>query len=557
MSILPFLRLKHGGKVDRHSMMKPPISALFTTPCSKPVSICLVRPPTIANVTFFGEEAVPPLGLAYLAGSLKAAGHDVSAVDAVGEAIHQYSRVSGIPKALLHGLTPSEIAARIDKRTEVIGVSCMFSVEWLSARSVIEEIRRVFPRALILLGGEHINALPEYVLNDCRAADVAVLGEGEETLLDLLKIHSEGGDLAQVPGIFFRRDGAIVSTGRRQRISSIDDIPEPDWSCFPIEVYIENGLTFGANLGRCIPILASRGCPYQCTFCSNPMMWTTKWSARKPENVLAEIRKYRNQYQVTNFDFYDLTAIVKKDWIIAFCKLLIAENLNITWQLPSGTRSEAIDHEVAVHLYQSGCRILNYAPESGSPEELRRIKKMVKIDRMLDSMRAAHKAKLELKVNFIFGLPGAQWSDLWKTLKFVTRLAVLGVEDISTFPFSPYPGSELFATLTAAGKIRLHEDYFNNLLLTYTDLGKSVSFTDNFSARTLRTMGLLTLIYFYGLNFLFRPQRFFKLIFLLLAKESSTKLTMALSNRRKKKTAMELSRKLEKGKVILGELVPH
>src|SRR5439155_4419084 len=108
-----------------------------------------------------------------------------------------------------------------------------------------------------------------------------------------------------------------------------------------IEKYIDNACTYGANLGRSMPILASRGCPFECTFCSSPQMWTTRWSARKPEFVLAEMKKYIQRYCVTNFDFYDLTAIVKKQWIADFCRLLIDERVNVTWQLPSGTRSEA------------------------------------------------------------------------------------------------------------------------------------------------------------------------------------------------------------------------
>jgi radical SAM superfamily enzyme YgiQ (UPF0313 family) len=248
----------------------------------------------------------------------------------------------------------------------------MFSVEWLVVRRLIEAIRRAFPRTLLVVGGEHVTACPDYTLTDCPAIDVGVLGEGEESIVDLAAAHADGRDLATVNGIVFRQGGSLVRTPHRTRIRTIDDIPEPDWTLFPVETYIDNALTHGANLGRSMPILASRGCPYECTFCSSPLMWTTFWTARRPELLVREMKKYMARYGVTNFDFYDLTAIVKKDWILQFGRLLLSEGLQITWQLPSGTRTEVIDAEVSRLLFESGCRIINYAPESGSPPELKR-----------------------------------------------------------------------------------------------------------------------------------------------------------------------------------------
>ena len=96
-----------------------------------------------------------------------------------------------------------------------------------------------------------------------------------------------------------------------------------------------------------------------------------------------------DKYGATNFDFYDLTAIVKRSWIIDFTNLILERKMKFTWQLPSGTRSEAIDDQVSRLLYDSGCRNMSYAPESGSPEVLKRIKKVVKLDRLEESVRGA------------------------------------------------------------------------------------------------------------------------------------------------------------------------
>ena len=153
--------------------------------------------------------------------------------------------------------------------------------------------------------------------------------------------------MTQVNGLVMRQDGKIVRTLPRGRIKAIDDIPWPAWNLVPLENYLSNGLGYGVDLGRSMPLIATRGCPYRCTFCSNPTMWTTKWIARKPNLVLDEIEHYINKYGAENIDFYDLTAIVQKEWIAEFCRLIKKRNLKFTWQLPSGTRSEAIDTEIS------------------------------------------------------------------------------------------------------------------------------------------------------------------------------------------------------------------
>src|SRR5262245_48920917 len=153
-----------------------PLAQAFhaTTRQARPVNVSLVRCPTVSNSGAVGQDAVPPLGLAYIASALRLAGHHVTAVDAVGEAVDQYSRIHGTKYALAHGLSSRQIIERIDPHVEVIGIACMFSVEWLLVRELIESIRAAFPHAHIVLGGEHATACPEYSLEDS-LADVCVL----------------------------------------------------------------------------------------------------------------------------------------------------------------------------------------------------------------------------------------------------------------------------------------------------------------------------------------------------------------------------------------------
>jgi anaerobic magnesium-protoporphyrin IX monomethyl ester cyclase len=257
-----------------------------------------------------------------------------------------------------------------------------------------------------------------------------------------------------------------------------------------------------------MPMLASRGCPYQCTFCSNPNMWGLQWLPRNPRLVVDEMKHWIRMHRVTHFEFYDLTTIVKKSWIMEFTDLLLQENLGVTWALPSGTRSEALDAEVVDRLYRSGCRDLVYAPESGSPETLKRIKKKVHIPKMLDSMTAAANRGIFIKANMIIGFPGQTMKEVAESYWFIVRMAWAGVRDVAVFPFVPYPGSELFFQLIRDGKIVKGGNYEAFLSgNVYNEVSGMTSWSEHISNRRLKLLTVGGMAWFYGFQFLFRPWR--------------------------------------------------
>lgn len=490
--------------------------------------VTLLRPPSLFSSSAVTLNATPPISLAYLAGSLAEAGHQVKIIDAVGEAIEQVYP-AGVGNLLANGLTHEEVLEQIPAETQILGISCLFTHEWPNIRRLAQGIRRVFLEISIVCGGEHITAEPEFSLLDCQAIDWAVLGEGEETLVELSDAINRGEGFEDVAGIAYLVDGKVERTSPRSRIRAVDDIPRPRWDLTPLETYLEKGYSFGVNRGRTIPMLATRGCPFQCTFCSSPRMWTTRWLARSPEKVVAEIKDYIRDYQVTNIDFYDLTAVVRKDWIVEFCNLLIKEDLGITWQLPSGTRSEAIDKEVAGLLYQSGCRNLSYAPESGSPRILKKIKKKIDLECMFKSMREAVESGINVKANIIMGFPGETHGDLLRSFWFIIRAALSGLNDISVWIYSPYPGCELFEELRQKGKIgEFEEEYFISLL-SYSDLKNVVSWNDNLSSTTLKIYRILGMFIFYLMSYASNPMRFLRTVRNLLTHKHESRMEMVLS----------------------------
>jgi len=258
-------------------------------------------------------------------------------------------------------------------------------------------------------------------------------------------------------------------------------------------------------------------------------MWTTLWKGRDPQDVVEEMKFYIEKYQISNFDFYDLTAIVKKKWIVQFCNLLIENDLNITWQLPSGTRSEAIDRDVAKLLYQAGCRNLSYAPESGSNEILVLIKKKIKLDKMIKSMKDCVAEGLSIKVNIICGFPSEKWKHLVETLKFIAHIAWIGCDDMSINQFSPYPGSELFEDLQRANKVKIDEQYFIGLSY-YSSMTNAQSYSNYLSNRDIVIYKLIGTSLFYAINFIRRPWRLFQTLNHVYKGIETTRLEMTLNS---------------------------
>jgi len=347
------------------------------------MKVCLIRPQeAISSESASCNKPMLPLGIAYLASSLIAANHDVQIIDAIGAEPNQYTAYHKQNIRLL-GLNQDNIIKRIDPDVGLIGISIMFSYNWPHIRQLLKDIKQKFSRVPLAIGGEVATSMSEICFQES-PIDICAQGEGEETLIELANVLSLGHDdslLGAVEGIIYRRGYRIEKNVRRNRIADVDQIPRPAWHLFNVQAYQENhfesGLRFD-DAGAVIPMLATRGCPYSCTFCTSPNMWTTRYFTRNPKRVVDELEYNKQCLGATNFPFHDLTAIIHKHWIIEFCNEIIHRNLNIHWQLPSGTRTEVIDDEVSNLLYQSGMKQMAYAAESGSDAMRKHIKKKIK-----------------------------------------------------------------------------------------------------------------------------------------------------------------------------------
>jgi radical SAM superfamily enzyme YgiQ (UPF0313 family) len=482
-------------------------------PSKKARHVTLVRAPLISRLGSFNNEAVPHLGLAYVAGYLRQVGHDVEICDGTAEGLNEVHPLDNHPGFQIQGITIKDLVDRIPPHTDVIGFTSMFSAEWVLLRELIQAVRARFPGKLLVAGGEHFTALPEYCLRDCKALDVIVKGEGEHTLYELIEAYS-AGDYSTVAGIcFLDAEGKFHDNGGLPRIKKLETIPWPYWPEGYLEKFWKAGKSYGVRTERDMPILASRGCPYRCTFCSSPQMWTTKYTLRDIDDLIAEIKHYIEKYKITSIQLYDLTVFTKKQWTIDFCKRLLSEKINLHWSLPSGTRSEVLDEEVLPLLKAANCDYLAYAPESGSKRTLQLIKKRIKPERMVRSIRTAKKLGLVVRTNLIIGFPHERRQDVFQTLWFGVRMALMGVDEAPYFIFSAYPGTEIFAGLLRDQVVALNDDYFMSLVSfngKFSNLfprGVTNRVLSPFELATLR-LGFMLLNY--AISYLLFPERIFR-----------------------------------------------
>ena len=474
--------------------------------------IQILRPFAVFSARSYSTPVTVPIGPAYLAGILEKAGYEVEIVDGIGEGIQQINR-STKGAYIFQGLTVNEILKRIDPNSSVLCISLMFSQEWFHHRELINTIKEEYPDLTIIVGGEHPSAMPEYVLNDCPSIDYLIAGEGELTLLEFLHRYLTKGNLSEIPGVFSKsKTGQFLDNGPSRRISDFSNLPRPAWHLCDLEKFFSGLWSMGIGYGRNILILASRGCPYQCTFCSSPTMWTTRYLLRPVVDVVDEIEFLIEKYQVNSIDFADLTAIIKKDWILEFSNEIKRRNLDFVWQLPAGTRSEALDKDTLKAIYDSGCKYLVYAPESGSEVTLDKIKKQLSLSNLISSTKDAVKIGHTVKVNWVIGFPHENRQDLLKTIFFNIRVALLGVDDCNISIFSPYPGSELFDELQENGTIsKIDDEYFKNLIVQF-DFTFPQSVCPNVSNLEISVYRLIGMSLFYVLSYAIRPIRLWRLI---------------------------------------------
>ncbi len=380
-----------------------------------------------------------PLGLAYLAAQLMKNGFEAKVIDALGLALKKRTDWQGLK---LRGLTVKEIIAMVPKETEFICMSANFTPQHKLYLDLVLSLRKAFPKSRIILGGNEATA--NYARYLEKGADYCILGEAEETLLKLVRAVVEKKSVGSIDGIAFKKAGKPKLNPKTSFINELDKLAFPARRLFPLENYWKAKSSHGPVNKKFTPIISSRGCPFDCSYCSSSVFWQRQWNSRSPENFVQEMQECVDKLGITEFEIEDDNLTLKLDRAKKIFNLIIEKNLNVTWTAPNGVRSENLDRQTLELMKRSGCVLLVLAPESGSQRLLREVyNKRVDLENIAKVAKDCHGLGIKTTAFFVVGLPVETEEDRDETRAYLKRLAKIGVDEVGVFPCMPYPRTEV------------------------------------------------------------------------------------------------------------------
>lgn len=325
-------------------------------------------------------------------------------------------------------------------RPEVVGISGL-----TPEAPMIHEAARVVRAnsdVPIIVGGPHASANPSDVLAN-PAVDIAVIGEGEETFLELLRSLDKLRDISileHIRGIAFRTGtGRIHITQARPFIEDLDSIPFPDWDAVDIHRFWTIPAMSTLGIRPYIPIFSSRGCPFQCTFCHN--LFGKRFRARSPENVIAEIEEAIKRFGLVEIEFLDDIANLKRERLNAIFQGLLDRGLHPRISFPNGIRTDILDHETVSLLAKVGAGEVSVAVETASPRLQKQIRKnldLKKVRRNIDLL-VAH--GIFTRGFFMLGFPTETLEEMLETINFALH-SPLHVAFF--FAVNPFPNTKIY-----------------------------------------------------------------------------------------------------------------
>jgi anaerobic magnesium-protoporphyrin IX monomethyl ester cyclase len=382
--------------------------------------IALVNTPLIAGVAH--HPPFPPLGLAYLAAVLDQDGYEVKIWDCpVCEIDHEKL------KAELASFQPS-----------LVGIGSMTPTIESAFKSAVVA-KEACPDAKVVVGGPHVTFMDKETLAQEPAIDVVVRGEGEETLSELVTHLPNLSGLEDVKGITFRKGDQIIKTPNRPFIQDLDALPRPAFNLLPIEKY--------RILGRkLLPIMSSRGCPFQCSFCVASQMFGAGFRARNPKKVLDELEWLRDEYGAQGISFQDDTLTFNRKRILEICDGIMERKINLRWGC--GTRADVVTKEILAKMQKAHCDEICFGVESGCQRIRDALKKRVSTEQIENAIKWAKEAGIFVTASIILGYPGETKETLMQTLEFIRKVEP---DDVYLCHATPYPGTELRALVERNG----------------------------------------------------------------------------------------------------------
>jgi len=375
------------------------------------------------------------LGLTYLAAVLEEAGFEVRICD----------KYPLSPDTDDEAVLDEELAAEIAQmHPSIVGIT-IHTPMIVERTRLAQALRERLPDALLVAGGHHPSAEPEHLL-DHSDFDVCVIGEGEETLLEIARRIEKGEGrertdwLATIRGVVYKHESQIARTAPRLPVADLDSLPVQALHLLGLEEYDPHPLLRIRSSG----LLTYRGCPMGCVFCMNPQ--GRKVRKRSPSLVVDEMEHVIDRYDIRGFNVYDNLFGLDRRHAAAVCDEIVRRRLDVTWECWTG--GSLVDEELARKMKASGCVRVGFGAESGDDEVLSKARPGFTAAQHLEGIRSLTAAGIPVVPFFIFGLPGESQASVRRTVEFAQQCSV---EEVCLNILRPYPGTAVWNAPEAYG----------------------------------------------------------------------------------------------------------
>ncbi|MDI6741408.1 MAG: radical SAM protein [Smithella sp.] len=387
-----------------------------------------------------------PLGLVCLASYLK----QVFKKQIKIKILDLYALGSGIPTAkdnfyVFGKHDENFIKAELEKlNPDLIGITCNFTAYTLDSLEVASIAKNILPHVPIVFGGAHATMEAENIIKNHISVDYVVRGEGEITLEYFLRYLQGVIPVHDVKGITFRNaQEIVVSNPERELIEDLDILPIPDRTFIDMEFYKESNkkCVWYVRKTPVATIVTSRGCPYNCIFCSTKVVWKKIWRPRSLEKVFEEIEMLVSQDGIKEIVINDDQFFTRRDRIDKFCKYFLARKLDLTFSVDAGVSVWLVDKELLKIMRKAGFYSIRFPIETGNEVTLKFIRKPLDLNKSKELIREANQLGFWTSANFIIGFPYETKQQIEETIRyaFSTKL------DYASFLVAkPQAGSDLY-----------------------------------------------------------------------------------------------------------------
>jgi anaerobic magnesium-protoporphyrin IX monomethyl ester cyclase len=433
------------------------------------MNITLINPPYL--FPSLDEMTLPHcLGLRYISSYLKQKGnHTVTLIDAFKNG---YLNRKPYANGFIVGMDIPDIINSIPERTDIIGISVIFSQLAPVAHDIIEHIKNKYPDKLLMLGGIYPSTQPALALTS--KADYIVVGEGEHAFLQI----ANGIDPATIKGVYSQKNSTLETFVATDPIANLDDLPFPDYDIPGMEDYFKISSRGDRNSKTTI-ILSSRGCPFDCEFCSVHPVYGHKWRGRSAKNVLSEIQYVVKRFGINKIEFEDNNLTLNKNRAVEILQGIIKlneEGYVLNWSAPNGLRIDTLDKELIELIARSKCKKVFLALEHGDKEMLEIMNKKLDLQKAYEIIKMVIDYKISVGLYYITGYPGETGRRFESGLNYLKKIKQLGGNvSVGRNVAKVYPGTALLIRCRKEGII--NDKNFDNFLIRKNVMSQGVMIT--------------------------------------------------------------------------------